>query len=309
MEILRTPEARFAAVPGFPFTPQFVEVEPGLRMAYVDEGPRAAPVVLLLHGEPTWSFLYRKMIPPLVQAGLRVIAPDLIGFGRSDKPAAQRDYSVARHVGWMRAFVERLQLREVTLFCQDRGAQLGLRTAVAMPERFARIAVGNGTLTAGQGKPNFKVRVWQTFARYSPFFPIANIIARGCKQPLPREVLAAYDAPFPAERFKAGARRFPALLPLEPSHPAMPDSVEAWRQLGTWHKPFLTLFGDVDPFLGGHDRLLQAHVPGAKGQPHEVLDGGHFIQEDQGPHLAASLLAWLGALGVGSGRQRQQAAE
>ncbi|MFT3707408.1 MAG: haloalkane dehalogenase [Archangium sp.] len=298
MEILRTPDDRFAALPDFPFAPKFVEVEPSLRMSYVDEG--SGPVVLLLHGEPTWSFLYRKMIPPLVAAGFRVIAPDLIGFGRSDKLASQHDYSVAKHVGWVSAFIEKLQLTDVSLFCQDWGAQLGLRIVAAQPNRFGRVAVGNGTLSAGQGKPNLKVRVWRVFAAHSPFFPISSIIARGCKRPLSPEVLAAYDAPFPSEKFKAAARRFPALLPLEADHPAMPDSRVAWEQLGKWDKPFVTLFGDVDPFLGGHDRMLQAHVPGARGQPHEVLDGGHFIQEDQGPHLATSLVSWLRSLSVGA---------
>lgn len=292
MKVLRTPDERFAALPDYPFAPHYADVG-GLRMHYVDEGPRDAPPVLLLHGEPTWSYLYRHMIPPLAQAGYRVLAPDLIGFGKSDKPTRQGDYSYQAHMDWLSQWLLDLDLRDITLFCQDWGSLLGLRLAAEQSERFARICVANGFLPTGDMQPPLAFRIWRAFARYSPLFPIGRIVASGCVRPLPRAVVAAYDAPFPGRAYKAGSRVFPKLVPTSPRDPAAPANTRAWEALGRWDKPFLTVFGKNDPVLGRGDAPLQAHVPGAAGQPHDRIWGGHFVQEDRGDELARRLLDWM----------------
>jgi haloalkane dehalogenase len=264
-------------------------------MHYLDEGPRAGRVVLLLHGEPTWCFLYRKMIPILTAAGLRAVAPDLIGFGRSDKPANESDYTYARHVGWTKSLVETLDLRDVTLFAQDWGSLIGLRLAAENAERFARIVIGNGVLPIADRPAPPAFHVWRAFARWSPVFPIGRIVASGCVSKLTAAERRAYDAPFPSAKYKAGARIFPALVPTRPDDPAIPANRAAWETFGRWDKPFLTLFGKNDPILGRADRVLQSHIPGAKDQPHERFWGGHFVQEDRGDHLAKRIVAWLGS--------------
>ncbi|MGI9134620.1 MAG: haloalkane dehalogenase, partial [Rhodoferax sp.] len=212
-KVLRTPDARFGALPEFPYTAHYLEVG-GLRIAYIDEGPRDAAPVLLLHGEPTWSYLYRKMIPGLLEAGHRVLAPDLVGFGRSDKPARRADYSYFNHVQWMSAWMEQLDLRQITLFCQDWGSLIGLRMAAESPERFARIALANGGLPTGVGKVPRAFRIWRAFSRYSPWFPIGRIVRSGCAQGLQPDEVAAYDAPFPARRYRVAARVFPSFVPI-----------------------------------------------------------------------------------------------
>lgn len=296
MKILRTPDERFASLPAYPFTPNYLQLDE-LRMHYVDEGPRNAPVVLMLHGEPTWSYLYRKMIPPVVAAGYRAIAPDLIGFGKSDKPADIADYSYQRHVDWLLGFIEALDLREITLFCQDWGSLLGLRIAAEHSERFARIMVSNGFLpTARQGMSR-GFRLWRAFARWSPVFPIGRIVNSGCVIKLSPAEIAAYDAPFPSSAYKAGTRAFPRLVPTEESDPAVPANRAAWDALRHWHKPFLCVFGKNDPVLGRADKPLIEHVPGAKGQPHDRIWGGHFVQEDRGEELARILIGWIGKSG------------
>ena len=294
MEALRTPEDRFTTVPDFAFTPRRVEVGDGLSMAYVDEGPRGAPVILMLHGEPTWSFLYRKMIPIFTRAGLRAVAPDLIGFGRSDKPVDPAAYTYARHVAWTGAFMESLDLREVTLIGQDWGSLIGLRLAAEHDDRFSRIVIANGFLPTADRPAPPAFHLWRAFARYSPLFPIGRIVASGCVTKLSPAVRAAYDAPFPTRAHKAGARVFPALVPTVAADPAVPANRAAWEQLGRWQKPFLTLFGKNDPILGGADKPLQRHVPGAAGQPHERFWGGHFVQEDRGDHVAEVVVRWIG---------------
>ncbi len=293
MLVLRTPESRFDHLPGYDFAPHYFDVEPGLRMHYVDEGPRDGRIMLLLHGEPSWSYLYRKMIGPLVKAGFRAIAPDLIGFGKSDKPASTSDYSYARHVTWVTTLMTALDLRNITLVCQDWGSLVGLRVAAENEERFARIVVANGFLpTARQPVPP-AFKIWRAFAKLSPFFPIGRIVASGCVTKLSPELRRAYDAPFPSAEYKAGARIFPALVPTEERDPAVPANRAAWEVLGRWQKPFLTLFGKNDPILGRADKVLQEHVPGAKGQPHERFWGGHFVQEDRGEYLAERITAWM----------------
>jgi len=280
--VLRTPEECFASLPNFPYSPHYCEVG-GLRIACIDEGPRDAAPILLMHGEPTWSFLYRKMIPPLLAAGHRVIAPDLVGFGRSDKPSHPSDYSYRNHVLWMNAWLEAMDLRDITLFCQDWGSLIGLRMLTANPDRFARAVLSNGGLPTGAGRsvpPAFKI--WRAFARWSPWFPIGRIVATGCVSPLSAEEIAAYNAPFPTRRHRVAARMFPRFVPAEPNNPEREANEAAWRVLESWQKPFLTLFSTRDPITRGGERLFEARVPGAAHQPHTRIRGaGHFVQEDK----------------------------
>lgn len=288
--VLRTPESRFAAIPDFPYAPQFLEVG-GLRIACIDEGPRDAAPVLLMHGEPTWSFLYRKMIPPLLAAGHRVIAPDLVGFGRSDKPSHPADHSYRNHVLWMNAWLEAMDLRGITLFCQDWGSLIGLRMLTDAPERFARAVLGNGGLPTGEarGVPA-AFRIWRAFARWSPWFPIGRIVASGCAAGLTPAEIAAYDAPFPTRRHRLAARLFPRFVPTTLEDPERSANQQAWRVLETWDKPFLTLFSTRDPITRGGERIFQKRVPGARGQPHTLIRGaGHFLQEDKGAELAQKI--------------------
>ena len=285
MKILRTPEERFAHLPDFPFAPHYEEVG-GLRIHYVDEGPRSANPVLLLHGEPTWSYLYRKMIPVLVAAGHRVLAPDLVGFGRSDKPAEVADYSFQRHMNWMTGWLRALDLRSITLFGQDWGSLLGLRLAAENPDRFERMVIANGGLPTGDQKLPVAFYIWRAFARWTPRLPIGLIVRLGCRTKLSPEVAAAYDAPFPDESYKAGPRAFPRLVPTTPSDPAAEANRRAWESLRVWKKPFLTAFSDEDPVTRGGERALQRLVPGAAREAHVTIHGaGHFLQEDRGPEL------------------------
>lgn len=290
---VRTPEERFADLPDFPFAPEYFELAPNLRMHYVDEGPRDSDPVLMLHGEPTWSYLYRSMIPVFVDAGLRAVAPDLIGFGKSDKPTRIEDYTYQQHMDWLTDWLEAVDLRRITLVCQDWGSLLGLRLAAENPDRFDRIVVANGFLPTGDVNPGSAFKAWRALARYSPVFPIGRIVAAGTKRSLTAAERAAYDAPFPSSEYKAGARAFPRLVPTSPGDPAAPANRIAWERLGAWEKPFLTLFGRHDPILGAADKPLQAHVPGAQGQPHDRLDGSHFVQEDAGAEIARRTVAWL----------------
>jgi haloalkane dehalogenase len=291
--VLRTPEERFAALEGFAFEPRSVAVD-GLRMAYVDEGPPGAPPVLLLHGEPSWSYLYRKMIPPLVAAGHRVVAPDLIGFGRSDKPAAREAYSYQRHVDWTRAFVSALGLEGITLFCQDWGGLIGLRLVAEMEERFARVVASNTFLPTGDRRPPDAFFAWQRFSQEVPELPVGRIVAGGCARPVSAAVQAGYEAPFPDETYKAGARAFPLLVPSRPDDPASAPNRAAWERLARFEKPFLTLFGDSDPITRGGERVLQAKIPGAAGQPHAVIaKAGHFVQEDAGEEVAEHIVRFV----------------
>ncbi len=298
MEVVRTPEDRFHELPGWDFAPCYVDVaasdaEP-LRMHYVDEGPRDGRPIVLLHGEPTWGYLYRTMIPPLVAAGHRVLVPDLIGFGRSDKPTRVEDYTYLRHVEWVTAWIEALDLTDITAFVQDWGSLIGLRIAAEQDQRFSRMVVGNGFLpTADRGVP-LAFKAWRAFARYTPVFPTGLIVQTATVTKVPKPVLRGYSAPFPSARYEAGARAFPRLVPTDPADPAVPANRAAWAALGRWDKPFLCVFGANDPILGKADGPLIEHVPGAAGQPHDRIRAGHFLQEDAGPELAARILAWEG---------------
>src|SRR5213594_1451738 len=284
-ESLRTPDERFAGLPGYP-SPRYIEVD-GLRVHYVDEGPRGAHTVLCLHGEPSWSYLYRKMIPVLVAAGHRVVAPDLIGFGRSDKPVRREDYTYQRHIDWMRGVLEPLDLRRVTLVCQDWGGLIGLRLAAEHPERFARIVAANTFLPTGDRPAGPAFLAWRQYSQETPHFHVGGIVKGGCVTDLAPEIVAAYDAPFPDDRYKAGARQFPLLVPVTPDDPAAPANRRAWEVLQRWEKPFLTAFSDQDPVTRGGDRAFQQTIPGTRGQPHTTITrAGHFLQEDRGEELA-----------------------
>ena len=293
MEVLRTPDDRFANLPGYPFAPHYLEVG-DLRIHHVDEGPPGAPPVLLLHGEPSWSYLYRKMIPLLTAGGLRAVAPDLVGFGRSDKPAAPEDYTYQHHIDWMRGMLEALDLRGVTLVCQDWGGLIGLRVVAEHPERFARVVAANTFLPTGDRPPGPAFLAWQHYSQETPELPVGRIVQAGCVTELAAEVIAAYDAPFPDERYKAGARRFPLLVPTSPDDPAAPANRRAWEVLRRWEKPFLTAFSDSDPITRGADALLREAIPGTRGQPHTIITGaGHFLQEDRGEEMARVVLDFI----------------
>ncbi len=265
-----------------------------MRMHYVDEGSPDADPVLLLHGEPSWSFLYRHMIPPIVGANLRAIAPDLIGFGKSDKPTAQGDYSYERHVAWMKRLLEIQDLRNITLVCQDWGSLIGLRLAAENEERFDRIVLANGGLPTGDGKMPAVFRIWRAFARFSPWFPIGRIVQSGTVAELSPDIVAAYDAPFPDATYKAGTRAFPKLVPTTPEDPAAPANRAAWEVFGSWQKPFLTAFSNRDPITRGLDKAFVERVPGAKDQPHtNIKNAGHFLQEEKGPELASVVIDFV----------------
>jgi haloalkane dehalogenase len=289
MKLLRTPDERFASLPDFPFEPHYVELGDGIRVHHLDEGPADAAPVLLLHGEPSWSVLYRKMIPGLVAAGHRCVAPDLVGFGRSDKPSEQDDYTYQRHVDWMAELVfEHLDLRDITFFGQDWGGLIGLRLVAAEPDRFARVVVSNTGLPTADRPPTEAFLAWQQFSQETPVFPVGKLIAGGCTTKLDADVIAAYDAPFPDDTYLAGARRFPMLVPTSTDDPAHEANTKAWEVLRRFDKPFLCAFGDSDPITRGGERAFVGHVPGTAGQPHTTIEGGgHFIQEDRGPELAA----------------------
>lgn len=292
-QLLRTPEERFAGLTDFPYTPRYTEVG-GVRIACIDEGPQDAPVVLLMHGEPTWSYLYRKMIPVFMQAGVRVIAPDLVGFGRSDKPAKRADYTYHHHVQWMTAWMEANELQGVTLFCQDWGSLVGLRMVAELPDRFDRIVLANGGLPTGETPLPWAFKLWRAFSMFSPWFPIGRIVNAGCVTSLSPQEVAAYDAPFPSAKFRVAARVFPSLVPATPQDPEFEHNQRAWALFRNWHKPFLTLFSDRDPITRGGYKVWQADVPGAQGQPHQKTRGaGHFLQEDQGEWLAHAVLKFM----------------
>ncbi len=293
MEVLRTPDERFANLPGYDFQPNYVEIN-GLRIHYLDEGPASAAPVLLLHGEPSWCYLYRKMIPIIAAAGHRAIAPDLIGFGRSDKLAQREDYTYQFHVDVVTAFVEALNLQNITLVCQDWGGLIGLRIAAEHPNRFARIVAANTFLPTGDQKPSEGFLRWQQYSQTVENFHVGGIIKGGCATPLSPEVIEAYNAPFPDDSYKAGARQFPLLVPTTPDNPASEPNRQAWEALKQWDKPFLTAFSDSDPVTRGADAVLQKLIPGAKGQPHTtIIGGGHFLQEDKGEELAGIIVDFI----------------
>jgi haloalkane dehalogenase len=296
MRVVRTPEDRFAGLPDFAYPPRYADAG-GLRLAYVEAGPPDGEPVLLLHGEPSWSFLYRHVMPVLAGAGLRAIAVDLAGFGRSDKPAEIGDHSYARHVEWIRALAfDRLDLHGLTLVGQDWGGLIGLRLVAEHPDRFARVVAANtGLPTGDQPLPDVWLR-FREVVRTAPRLQVSRLVQSGCQTALPGAVLAAYDAPFPDETFTAGVRAMPGLVPTTPDDPAAPANRAAWRQLAGWRKPFLVAFSDGDPITAAMAPVLQRTVPGAAGIEHPVIEGaGHFLQEDAGGRLGAIIAGFIRA--------------
>jgi haloalkane dehalogenase len=295
MRTLRTPEERFLGLPDFDYQPGYAMVPDGaggsLRMAYVQAGPADGPVVLLLHGEPSWSFLYRSMLPVLAAAGLRAIAPDLVGFGRSDKPAELSDHSYARHVEWTRSLVfDALELREVTLVGQDWGGLIGLRLVAEHPDRFARVVAANTGLPTGDVD---MPEVWWEFRRAvekagaAGRLDVARLVASGCRRRLDEPVLAGYAAPFPDQSYLSGPRAMPTLVPTKPDDPATPANRAAWATLTGLELPLLCAFSDGDPITGAMAPILRRTMRGAAGRAHPTIAGaGHFLQEDAGPELA-----------------------
>ncbi|WP_282109435.1 haloalkane dehalogenase [Shewanella algicola] len=298
MEFLRTDDKYFVNLPDYQFTPNYLFVDDSeggqLRMHYLDEGNKDAEPLLLLHGEPSWSFLYRKMIPILVAAGHRVIVPDLVGFGRSDKPSKRSDYTYQRHVDWMKSFVAQLALNNVTLVCQDWGGLIGLRLAAEDASRYSRIVAANTMLPTGDEETNAAFMQWFNYSQEVEDFPTGHMINGATVSDLSDDVIAAYDAPFPDESYKAGAREFPLLVPITPDVPATHKNREAWKMLSQWNKPFLTAFSDSDPITAGGDKMMQQIIPGAKGQKHTVIaKAGHYLQEDQGEVLAEVIVNFI----------------
>jgi haloalkane dehalogenase len=297
MSVLRTPDERFDGLPDFPWQANYLEIQDpdlgGIRIHYLDEGPRDAPIILCLHGEPSWSFLYRKMIPVFTAAGFRVVAPDLVGFGRSDKPAARSDYTYAKHVQWMSDWLDKTGLKDITLLGQDWGGLIGLRLLAAKPDLFARFSLSNTGLPTGDQGMSEAFDRWRQFSQRDPEFDIGNIVNQFGRGSLSDAEIAAYRAPFPSNDYKEGARQFPMLVPATPDDPASEDNRKAWQILMQWDKPALMCFSDSDPITQGGDKPFLKLVPGTRNQPHITLHGSHFIQEEDGITWAQAVVAWL----------------
>lgn len=293
IEFLRTPDDRFLNIKEYPFKANYMDVS-GLRIHYVDEGSRHSIPVLMLHGEPTWSYLYRKIIPPVVKAGFRAVAPDLIGFGKSDKPVKREDYTYQRHVDWIKELIKKLELKNIILLCHDWGGLIGLRIAGEEPELFAGIIACNTFLPTGDMPVGPAFLRWREFSQNTPEFHTGGIVKGGCVLDLSEDIISAYDAPFPDDRYKAGARQFPVLVPITPDDPASEPNRKAWETLFKWEKPFLTAFSDSDPITRGGDLFMQQAIPGAKNQPHTIIkNAGHFLQEDNPEQLIEVVLKFL----------------
>ncbi|HSY15733.1 MAG TPA: haloalkane dehalogenase [Jatrophihabitantaceae bacterium] len=299
METLHTPDARFAGLADFPYQPHYADVPTPdgdtVRMAWVEDGPAGGEPVLLLHGEPSWSYLYRTMMPVLAAAGLRAIAPDLVGFGRSDKPARQEDHSYARHVEWVRALAfDVLDLRGVTVVGQDWGGLIGLRLAAEHPDRFARIVAANTGLPTGDHP---MPPIWWAFReamQNAPTVDVGRFVQSGCRRPMTDATRAAYDAPFPDDSYCAGPRAMPGLVPTTPDDPATEANRAAWATLSASPTPALIAFSDSDPITGPMAAILRQVLPGAQGREHPVIvDAGHFLQEDAGPELASCVVDFI----------------
>ena len=290
MKALRTPDERFEGLPDYAFAPHYAEVRAGhaspLRLHYIDEGPRDTAPVLLLHGEPTWSYLYRHFVPALAAKGHRVLAPDLIGFGRSDKPVDRGDYTYESHVAWMSDWLVQLDLSRITLFCQDWGGLIGLRLVAAFPERFARLVISNTGLPEGEAI-GAGFEGWRDFSQATEPFKTGRVVNGGCLRELSAAEIAAYDAPYPDASYQAGERQFPLLVPISPGHASVAENRAAWKVLEAFDKPVVTCFGDGDRILGHLDAEFQRRIPGSRGQPHRRIKASHFCQEDCPAQLVA----------------------
>jgi len=304
MQVLRTPDDRFSNLPDFPFAPHYETIHDAsgvdLRIGYIDEGPRDAAPVLLMHGEPAWSYLYRGVIAPL-KGKHRVVAPDLVGFGRPDQPAEQTHHSYSKHVAWLSASLLALDLKDLTLFCQDWGGLIGLRLVAAFPKRFARVIVANTGLPTGTGMSD-AFNTWLTMSQTIPVFPAGMIVNMGSVRELSPEEIAAFDAPYPDESYKSAARIFPTFVPVTPEHPSVAENKAAWQVLEAFDKPFLTAFSDGDPVTKGGDALFQQRVSGANGQKHPQQKGGApFLTMTKPPETAPLLERFISGTGCGTG--------
>lgn len=297
MSVLRTPDKCFEKLVQFPFEPHYKEIQDidlgALRIHYVDEGPRNAPVILCLHGEPSWSYLYRKMIPLFTATGFRAVVPDLVGFGRSDKPSQRSDYSYKKHVQWMKEWIDEVGLRDITMLGQDWGGLIGLRLLAENPDLFARFSLSNTFLPTGDQGTSEAFERWRKFSQENEEFDTGSIVNLFGRGKLSGEEVEAYRAPFPSDEYKAGARQFPLLVPTDPDDPASEDNRRAWQVLMQWNKPALMCFSDSDPITGGGDRAFLKRVPGTKDQPHITLKGHHFIQEEDGETWAHAVVDWI----------------
>ncbi len=301
MKILRTPDSQFENLPGYAFEPHYANITDSdgteLRVHYIDEGPDDADPILLMHGNPSWSYIYRKMIPGLLETGRRVIAVDLIGCGRSDKPARRKDYTLARHVEWMEKFVLALDLENITLFCQDWGGVIGLNVVALHPARYDRIIMSNTGIPVGDGGNNF-LRNWLRLMKVMPSFPWKSVFRKQIKNPnfSEGEFDAYRKAPFPKRAFQAGIMQFPQLIAVFPDNPGVPQNKFAWGELKKFDKPVLTLYGNRDPITRGYEKAVIKKVLGAQNQPHKIIEGGgHFIQEDKPEELLAEIIPFLNA--------------
>ncbi|MCP4763040.1 MAG: haloalkane dehalogenase [archaeon] len=300
MKLLRTPKDSFKKIPDFPFEPHYLEVKEGeesIRIHYVDEGPKDAEPILLMHGEPSWSYLYRHMIPIFIEAGYRVLAPDLVGFGKSDKPTEKSDYTYKRHISWIKQWLlsPDVNIHNTTLFCQDWGSLIGLRIAIdeECSERISRIVLSNGGLGSDLNKWSEGFFKWLDFSLRVPSMDVGRVIQNATLNVIPEEVMSAYNAPFPDDSYKAGVHIFPSLVPNFEDNPEFESNRNALIKYRKWKKPFLTAFGDSDTVTKGMDSYFQKNIPGAKGQKHTSVHGGHFIQEDAGPELAKITIEFM----------------
>lgn len=295
-KIFHTPESRFAGLKDYPFQSHFIRIK-NLQMHYLDEGPPDKRPVLLLHGVPAWSYLYRHMIRIISKNGIRVVAPDLIGFGKSDKPGGTESHTYQSQVEWISSFIFALELKNITLFCHDWGSLIGLRIAAQHPDIFTGIIVSNGMLPAGEHKIDPAFKLWRLFSSYSPYIPVGLIIQSGTLRKLEMEEKRAYTAPFPSAKYKAAIRALPSRVPKSASDPESVTNKTLWESLGKWEKPFLTLFSNNDPITRGGDEYMQNRIPGALGQNHMRLNAGHFIQEDRYQELAEIIIRFYNGSG------------
>ncbi len=299
MKVCQTPAARFSDLKDFPFQSHFIDIS-GLQMHYIDEGPADSRPVLLLHGVPSWSYIYRYIIPKIAAAGNRVIAPDLIGFGKSDKPKGMEFHTYQSHVSWIKNFIEFLNLKDIILFGHDWGSLIGLRIAAELPDLFAGIIICNGMLPTGEQKIHRSFKTWKFVSHYLPFIPVDLVISSGMTGRLGKEERRAYRAPFPSAKYKDGIRAMPGRVPVSTGDPESVLNRMAWEKLKKWERPFLTVFSDNDPITKDGDKYLQANIPGCKGQDHRILSGGHFIQEEKSDDLAGIILRFIETTGTAS---------
>lgn len=300
MKILRTPDCQFENLPDYDYPPHYTTIADDdgteIRIHHIEVGPKDAEPLLLMHGNPTWSYIYRKMIPGLVKTGKRIIAVDLVGCGRSDKPSRKSDYTLARHQQWMRKWLLANDLNNISLFAQDWGGTIGLYLVSQYPDRFDRLIFSNSGMPAGEGG-NRWLRIWLFMMKVLPSFPWRYAFKRAILAPtFNQQEFAAYRAPFPSLAFQAGILSFPQLIAIFPDNPGVELNRQAWKRLEQFYKPVLTLFGNMDPVTRGGQKIIQRRIPGAKGQPHRLIDGaGHFCQEDKPEALVEGICEFLAA--------------